>query len=102
MPGVAAAVAVAAHHEHHHQRARENEKQKENGRGVQLGLPSNGCVGAVRCSLFQARGRCASRTAMKMTAPRTTSQNPIIKVVQSQSQPLTQVCMAPLLSLDAE
>jgi hypothetical protein len=39
-------------------------------------------------------GRCASRTAMKMTAPRTTSQKPIIKVIQSQSQPSTQ-CMAP-------
>jgi hypothetical protein len=43
-------------------------------------------------------GLCASRTAMKMTAPRATSQKPIIKVIQSQSQPSTQVCMAPPLS----
>jgi len=78
---VATTMAVATHHRHHHQRAGENEQQQD--RGVHES--ALGFVG----------GRCASRTAMKMTAPRTTSQKPIIRVIQSQSHPSTQVCMAP-------
>jgi hypothetical protein len=83
---MAAAVAMAAHHEHHQQRTFEDNKQEENSRGVYES--ALGFVG----------GRCASRTAIKITAPRATTQMPIIKVIQSQSQPSTQVCMAPPFS----